>query len=194
MVFRRPPPPLERVTWYGYVPYPKVSLTLLFILSEFNLKGNKLSDKRFMKLVDQCRTKQILDYIRDHCPKGDVAQPTAKGKGKKAKKDELPPENQEEQLCHALKILHVEDDVIRVKIMEQHVANVRPYILCCLVKNLAFDETLFKKFIQMQTKLHDTVCDKRNTATIATHDLSKIAPGMHYINCKTTVAYQSFKA
>lgn len=146
-------------------------------LKELNLKGNKLADKRFMKLVDQCRTKQIIDYIRDHCPKGDAAQATGKGKGKKGKKEEPPPENQEEQLCHALKILHVEDDVIRVKIMEQHVANVRPYILCCLVKDLSFDDVLFKKFIQMQTKLHDTVCDKRNMATIATHDLNKIAPG-----------------
>lgn len=50
-----------------------------------NLKGNKLSDKRFMKLVDQSRTtKQVLDYIRDHCPKTDAVQAAGK-KGKNNK-------------------------------------------------------------------------------------------------------------
>lgn len=133
-----------------------------------------------MKLVDQCRTKQILDYIRDHCPKVDASQQTSsKGKGKKGLKEEPPLQSTEDQLCHALKILHVEDDIIRIKIKEQHVANVRPYILCCIVKELKFDEAMFRKFIQMQTKLHDTVCDKRNTATIATHDLDKLAPGWY---------------
>ncbi|PZC83437.1 hypothetical protein B5X24_HaOG207420 [Helicoverpa armigera] len=146
-------------------------------LKEINLKGNKFTDKRFMKLVDQCRTKQIVDYIRDHCPKADQTQPAGKGKGKKGKKEEPAPEETECDLCHSLKILHVEDDILRVKIIESQVAAVRPYILCCIVTDLCFDETSFKKFIQMQTKLHDTVCDKRNIATIATHDLNKIAPG-----------------
>lgn len=147
-------------------------------LKEINLKGNKFSDKRFMKLVDQCRTKQIIDYIRDHCPKGlDSAPATGKGKGKKGKKDEQPTEDIESELCHSLKILHVEDDILKVKIIEAQLGSVRPYILCCIVNNLSFTDISFKKFIQMQTKLHDTVCDKRNIATIATHDLSKIAAG-----------------
>lgn len=137
-----------------------------------------------MKLVDQCRTKQIVDYIREHCPKLDQTQPTGGkgGKGKKGKgKEEPTPEEIESDLCHSLNILHVEDDTLRVKIIESQVAVVRPYILCCIVNDLCFDETTFKKFIQLQTKLHDTVCDKRNVATIATHDLNKIAPGQFLI-------------
>ncbi|XP_041972439.1 leucine-rich repeat-containing protein 47-like [Aricia agestis] len=152
-------------------------LASLAKLKELNLKGNKLADKRLMKLVDQCRTKQVVDYIREHCPKSDSAQPSAKGKGKKGKKQEEPQADDVNDLCHSLKILHVEDDVMKVKIVESEVSSVRPFILCCIIKELMFDEALFKKFIQMQTKLHDTVCDKRNTATIATHDLSKIPPG-----------------
>ncbi|CAB3220335.1 unnamed protein product [Arctia plantaginis] len=153
-------------------------VALLSKLKEINLKGNKFTDKRFMKLVDQCRTKQIVDYIRDHIPRsGEATQPAGKTKGKKGKKEEPPPEDTETDLCHALKILHVEDDILRVKIVESQVASIRPYILCCIVNDLSFDETSFKKFIQLQTKLHDTVCDKRNVATIATHDLNKIAPG-----------------
>ncbi|KAM3957898.1 leucine-rich repeat-containing protein 47 [Aphomia sociella] len=148
-------------------------------LKELNLKGNKLSDKRLMKLVEQCRTKQVLDYIREHCPKVDqTQQPTGKGKGKKGKKQEEPVvEDAVCDLCHSMKILHVEDDILKVKIVESEVGSVRPYILCCIIQQLNFTEALFKKFIQLQTKLHDTICDKRNVATIATHDLNKIAPG-----------------
>ncbi|XP_030040200.2 leucine-rich repeat-containing protein 47 [Manduca sexta] len=146
-------------------------------LKEINLKGNKLTDKRFMKLVDQCRTKQIMDYIRDHCPKADQNQPAGKNKSKKGKKEDPLHDEIENELCHSMKVLHVEEDVLKVKIFEPQVAGIRPYILCCIIKDLNFTTELFKKFIQMQTKLHDTVCDKRNVATIATHDLGKIAPG-----------------
>lgn len=40
-----------------------------------------------MKLVDQCRTKQVLDYIREHCPKVDQSQSAQTNKkGKKGQK------------------------------------------------------------------------------------------------------------
>jgi len=35
---------------------------------------------------------------------------------------------------------------------------------------------LFFFFFFFQTKLHDTVCEKRNAATIATHDLASLCP------------------
>lgn len=143
-----------------------------------NLKGNKLADKRLTKLVDQCRTKQVVDYIREHCPKSDNNQQTGKGKGKKGKKQDEPQQEEIDDLSHSMKILHVDDDILKVKIFESEVGSVRPFILCCIIKELNFTEALFKKFIQMQTKLHDTVCDKRNIATIATHDLGKIPAGM----------------
>lgn len=153
-------------------------LASLSKLKELNLKGNKLTDKRFLKLVDQCRTKQIMDYIRDHCPKVDQSQAsTAKGKSKKGKREESQEDEASNELCHSLKVLHVEDDTVKVKIVESQVSGVRPYILCCIVNDLHFTEDSFKKFIQLQTKLHDTVCDKRNAATIATHDFNKIPPG-----------------
>lgn len=147
-------------------------------LKELNLKGNKLADKRLMKLVDQCRTKQVLDYVREHCPRSD-SQAQTKGKGKKGskKQEDTPIEEAVCDLSHSMKILYVEDNIPNVQIIESQVGAVRPYILCCIVNDLSFTEASFKKFIQMQTKLHDTVCEKRNVATIATHDLKKIAPG-----------------
>lgn len=50
-------------------------------------------------------------------------------------------------------------------------------IVACIVRNLSFpDDKAVKKFLTLQTNLHDTVCGRRELATIATHDLSKIQP------------------
>lgn len=50
-------------------------------------------------------------------------------------------------------------------------------IVACIVRNLSFeDEKAVKKFLSLQTNLHDTVCGRRELATIATHDITKITP------------------
>lgn len=54
------------------------------------------------------------------------------------------------------------------------VKNVREHFIGCIVNNIAFTDDSFKKFIQLQNKLHDSVCEKRNVATIATHDFNKL--------------------
>lgn len=137
--------------------------------------------------MDQCRTKQIVDYVRQNCAKaGSAPEAPSKGgkKGKKSqqtKKSETadPKEVKEEaieELCHLMSVIHFGDETPNVKITDQ-VKTVRPHIVCCIVHGLSFTEENFKKFIQMQTKLHDTICDKRNAATIATHDMDKLPPG-----------------
>lgn len=56
-----------------------------------------------------------------------------------------------------------------------NVREIRQFILCCIVRNInLLDNKNLKKFLQIQTKLHDTICDKREKSTIATHDLLKI--------------------
>ncbi|KAJ9578384.1 hypothetical protein L9F63_005390, partial [Diploptera punctata] len=147
-----------------------------------NLKGNKLNDKRLLKLVDQCRTKQVLDYVRQHCPRCSTdtnVSANAKGKkGKKGKKDQIEQHIQDtvEQLRHKLHVIHVTDDVPLVS-LDETVKVVRPHIVCCIISNVSFSTDTFKKFIQLQTKLHDSVCEKRIAATIATHDLASFVPG-----------------
>uniref|UniRef100_A0A0N7ZDN4 Uncharacterized protein n=1 Tax=Scylla olivacea TaxID=85551 RepID=A0A0N7ZDN4_SCYOL len=58
-------------------------------LKELNLKGNPLSDRRFKKLVEseRCLPRQVLDYIRQHCPRS--AGQEAKGKKGKGKKNKF---------------------------------------------------------------------------------------------------------
>lgn len=50
------------------------------------MKGNPISDRRLLKLIDQCRTKQIIDYIKQHCPKTSSVDENNVPKGKTRKK------------------------------------------------------------------------------------------------------------
>lgn len=151
-----------------------------------DLKGNKLSDRRLTKLINQCSTKQVLDYVKSHCPRSELSttEVTSK-KGKKGQKISES-ENVVDDLAHKLKVLKVADDMPVIKITE-HVKSIRPYIAACIVKNISFTEESFKKFIQLQTRLHDGICEKRNAATIATHDLKLIVPGKYQIFNKNII-------
>lgn len=152
-------------------------------LKELNLKGNKLSDKRLLKLVDQCHSKQVLDYVRQHCIRSSTGTDSlAPGKGKKGKKakkelaDSDHIQENVENLCHKLEVIHMSEAMPSV-LLDESVRAVRQHIVCCIVLGISFVQHTFKKFIQLQTKLHDTVCEKRNAATIATHDLASLCPG-----------------
>ncbi|XP_003494147.1 leucine-rich repeat-containing protein 47 [Bombus impatiens] len=149
-------------------------------LKELYLKGNTLTDKRLSKLVDQCHNKQIIEYVKLHCPRqdGSVALNAKSKKGKKVQKLSETENNANimEILTHKLKVLKVTNDTPLIKITK-YVKNIRPYIAACIVRNISFTEDTFKKFIQLQTKLHDGICERRNAATIATHDLKLITPG-----------------
>ncbi|XP_043265165.1 leucine-rich repeat-containing protein 47-like [Colletes gigas] len=149
-------------------------------LKEFFLKGNTLTDKRLSKLVDQCRTKQIIEYVKLHCPKtsGSTSSNAKAKKGKKGQKLSESENNANtiDSLTHMFKVLKITNDTPLIKITK-HVKNIRPFIASCIVKNMKFTDDSFKKFIQLQTKLHDGICEKRNAATIATHDFKLITPG-----------------
>lgn len=159
-------------------------------LKDLNLKGNNLSDKRLLKLVDQCRTKQVLDYVRQHSPKMSGDNDSTSVKTKKGKKSRKVSENEQnvnviEKLTHELKVMKITDETPKIEIIEK-VKIVRPHIIACIVRNMTFTDESFKKFIQLQTKLHDGICEKRNAATLATHDLNLLKAG-------TFLFFQTFK-
>lgn len=54
--------------------------------------------------------------------------------------------------------------------------NIRPFIICCIVKGVNLREERLRTFFQIQTKIHESdIGGKRKRATIGTHDLSKLA-------------------
>lgn len=129
-----------------------------------------------MKLIDQCRTKQVIDYLKQHGVR--TTQQTNNNVKKKLKKsqsesseiDEMPSKK------YTITVKHFTNESLKI-IVDESVKTIRPYFAGCIVHNVVFNEINFKKFIQIQTKLHDTMCDKRNLATIASHDLKKFVSG-----------------
>lgn len=149
-------------------------------LKELNLKGNPLSDRRFKKLVeaDRCLPRQVLDYIRQHCARSSGQDGKGKkGKGKKKSKDD----DEVDVLCKEFQVMGVgEGEGVPEVVVAPGVKEIRPYLVCCLIHDLNFSGDLFKRFITLQTKLHDGICEKRMVATIATHDLAKIKTPLLY--------------
>ncbi|XP_042229818.1 leucine-rich repeat-containing protein 47-like isoform X1 [Homarus americanus] len=153
-------------------------------LKDLNLKGNPLNDRRFRKLVesDRCLPRQVIDYIRQHCPRSENSKGGAPGKGKKGKggKGKAKDEDEVDILCNELRVLSVKDTVPVVQVTTA-AKDVRPYIVCCVLQGVDLSGDNLKKFISTQTKLHEGVCEKRLAATIATHDLAKIKGPLKFI-------------
>lgn len=65
-------------------------------MKDVDLSENPVADKRLLKLIQQCRTKQVLDYVKQHgedAPKSSEndkssGQNKKQGKNKKSKKSE----------------------------------------------------------------------------------------------------------
>lgn len=80
-----------------------------------------------------------------------------------------------------IEIMAVQPDNWFIIEAESSVLNERK-IVACIVRNLKFiDDKAVKKFLALQTNLHDTICGRRELATIATHDIAKIKPSVKLV-------------
>ncbi|XP_041780731.1 leucine-rich repeat-containing protein 47-like [Anopheles merus] len=150
-------------------------------LKEFNLKGNPLKDKRLLKLVDQCRSKQVLDYVEKNGyqpPKQTPKEnPSTASNGQQASPPNGALEKEQEEA--QLKIIVRKATATAPKVtFTQEARSARPHILLCIVRS--FPIANLKKFLQLQNTLHDTECNRRQLATIATHDLAKVKGALRY--------------
>ena len=59
-------------------------------------------------------------------------------------------------------------------IVDKKTQEVRPYFVTAVVKNVYFDDSLIRSFIQMQEKLHVTHGRKRRKVAIGIHDLNPV--------------------
>ncbi|XP_050095200.1 leucine-rich repeat-containing protein 47-like [Anopheles aquasalis] len=154
-------------------------------LKEINLKGNPLKDKRLLKLVDQCRSKQVLDYVeKNGFQAARAAKASKKGSSSEASQEanedasaattpeeESPQQEAVDEPQLKIVIRKVTPNTPKVSFTAE-ARSTRPHALFCIVRN--FPVTDLKKFLQLQNSLHDIECAKREVATIATHDLAKV--------------------
>ncbi|KAM4609721.1 leucine-rich repeat-containing protein 47 [Polymixia lowei] len=162
-------------------------------LKDINFKGNKFKDKRLEKMVNGCQTKSILDYLRaggrgkgkgKQEEDGDSAEGGRHDKKKRPQKKKVVDEEDEvEKLSKmVVKVLHVSDSPTAFTVqVTGEVKEVRPYFVCCVVRGMNLRPgNALKRFLMAQTKLHDDLCGKRTTATIATHDMQLLKSPLVY--------------
>ncbi|XP_053681387.1 leucine-rich repeat-containing protein 47-like [Anopheles nili] len=157
-------------------------LTKCLKLKEINLKGNPLKDKRLLKLVDQCRSKQVLDYVekngyqppKQHPEEGKLSQ---KENSQENKDDESGSDDDEDEAQLKILVHKATENTPKVSFTPE-ARSTRPHIVLCIVRG--FPITNMRKFLQLQNALHDTECQRREVATIATHDLAKVKGAVRY--------------
>lgn len=138
------------------------------------MKNNPLKDKKLYKFIQQ---NQSLKAIMDHISKFGVTC-SVDNVIKKVSKASL---NENSAITSQITINKF-DDSLKI-IYDDSVKNSRNFILCCIISNVNMTPASFKEFISFQTKLHDTLCDQRKLATIATHDFDLLpSKTIHYVS------------
>jgi len=153
-------------------------------LKELALGENPLADNRLRKMAAQKGTKSVLDYVRQNCPRagaggaGADSKSAGSKKSKKSKaKDAAAAAGKDDEdvksVCDSLSVLTV-NEANPVIVATPAVKDVRPYIVCCVVRGVSLEGDNMRRFIKLQTALHNGVCEKRTVGTIATHDLDLV--------------------
>ena len=65
-------------------------------------------------------------------------------------------------------------------IVENSTAQIRPYVVCAVLRGVNFDAKRYKSFIDLQEKLHQNVCRKRSYVAIGTHDMDTLQGPFRY--------------
>ncbi|CAM9356669.1 unnamed protein product [Chrysoparadoxa australica] len=57
---------------------------------------------------------------------------------------------------------------------------VRPFVVCTVLRGIKFDAKNYASFIDLQDKLHQNICRRRTLVAIGTHDLDTLEPPFTY--------------
>eukprot|EP01116_Phalansterium_solitarium_P016934 TRINITY_DN4040_c0_g1_i3.p1 TRINITY_DN4040_c0_g1~~TRINITY_DN4040_c0_g1_i3.p1 ORF type:complete len:503 (-),score=198.21 TRINITY_DN4040_c0_g1_i3:1804-3312(-) len=132
-------------------------------LKELKLEDNPFKDKKFIKIIKENKLKNITLHLKRSAPKP---------KKQEKQEDEEPP---------APKRLKLQPPAGGVQRMVLHkTQTVRPFIAACIVRGLKLNETSFKRFIDLQTEIHQKLCNKRTLAAFGTHDAKLIEAPYSY--------------
>ncbi|RUS86868.1 hypothetical protein EGW08_005347 [Elysia chlorotica] len=152
-------------------------------LKEIIITGNNLKDRKLLKLAEHS-SKALLNHLSVLLDKERATANGANNKGKKDKKKRGRGNKGEDSDFErdAISVLQFEPEKGLLVTSSPEVVGVRQYIVCCIMRDLDFSKSpnLYKRFIQLQTKLHENVCEKRQGATIATHDLKLVKGPLRY--------------
>jgi phenylalanyl-tRNA synthetase beta chain len=95
-----------------------------------------------------------------------------------------------EGLSRALRIFLGDMDAPEYKLLPEatttmtvnknNVDQIRPFVVCAILRDLSFDEHRYASFIDLQDQLHRNLCRQRTLVAIGTHDLDSVQPPFFY--------------
>ncbi|KAF8630338.1 hypothetical protein AX15_002988 [Amanita polypyramis BW_CC] len=99
-----------------------------------------------------------------------------------------------EGIARALRIFLEKDEAPRYKlvyppggesnlltvIVNPETSRIRPLFACAILRNVKFTPLSYASFIDLQDKLHQNICRRRQLVSIATHDLDALKPPFRY--------------
>eukprot|EP00764_Aduncisulcus_paluster_P006549 gnl/Carplike_NY0171/2189_a2948_916.p1 GENE.gnl/Carplike_NY0171/2189_a2948_916~~gnl/Carplike_NY0171/2189_a2948_916.p1 ORF type:complete len:581 (-),score=175.41 gnl/Carplike_NY0171/2189_a2948_916:75-1565(-) len=65
-------------------------------------------------------------------------------------------------------------------VKSEEVDQIRPFVVCAVLRGVTFTEAAYNSFIDLQDKLHHNLCRRRRLVAIGTHDLSTIKAPFRY--------------
>jgi hypothetical protein len=119
-------------------------------LKDLKLSGNKIKDRKLVKFTEQNSLKQIFTFLAAEQKKAAASGGDKKGKPKKKKKKgEKEVDELAKSLMTVLKFPAIDGLVVKA---ESKVADIRPYIVCCVIRDVNFYQSnnMFKNFITKQ--------------------------------------------
>lgn len=118
-------------------------------LKDLLLKENKLKDNRLKKLVEQDKSKAIIEYLEriyaEECKKKPKTQETGKNKKTKSKQDAVE--------YDLIKVFHYHDEKLpsREIVLSDSAVNIRPYIIAAIFRSIDLETSgNMKKFLNIQ--------------------------------------------
>ncbi|KAJ3054202.1 hypothetical protein HK097_002425 [Rhizophlyctis rosea] len=78
------------------------------------------------------------------------------------------------------KVVEPKGGKIQQLVVKPETAEIRPYVVAAVMRDITFDEHRYNSFIELQDKLHNNICRKRTLVAIGTHDLDTIEGPFSY--------------
>uniref|UniRef100_A0A914X3S7 Phenylalanine--tRNA ligase beta subunit n=1 Tax=Plectus sambesii TaxID=2011161 RepID=A0A914X3S7_9BILA len=74
----------------------------------------------------------------------------------------------------------VRPPVLQRLVVKPETAQIRPFVVSAILRDVTFDADSYASFIDLQDKLHQNICRKRTLVAIGTHDLDTIQGPFEY--------------
>jgi phenylalanyl-tRNA synthetase beta chain len=72
------------------------------------------------------------------------------------------------------------DGSLTMTVRQDNCQQIRPFVVCAVLRNITFTQERYDSFIGLQDQLHRNLCRQRTLVAIGTHDLEAITPPFYY--------------